>query len=212
MTGTERGIDAESVAQRIIDMGVPGVSEDEDAHYEGVREFLRGLHPETVALLSEELSAEGGEHIHAAVIDLVYFQHASMRAREARLRELMLLIDRDERADPDANLALVEGLHCIGLLEQRPDMTRGDERHIAVCKALVKVAREAAGIEDERGHRVHVQEGVAFVTDPHLTRIVMDHPERAEEIAAFVRDRRSLDWQAIAAALDVTPPLRPGTL
>lgn len=198
-----------AVSQTIVSMGD---NEEDDPKAEEVFEFIDGLSPETLGLLENELRMKHAERVHNLVTDLVYYDKTSPHVREAKLREYLILIEDTDREDLDMNLALIEGLHCMPLLEQHPDMTQGDSQHVKRCKALITVARAAVSLEDERGLRVHDQEGVVFLTEPALIHLVLDNPDRAQQIAEFVTSRHDLHPDAISELIHTTPPLAPGTL
>lgn len=201
--------DSRAVSQIIIDMGD---NEEDDPTFEDVIQFVDALAPETLRLLDDELHSEHAARVHHLVTNLVYDDRSSHHVREAKLREYLILIDDDDRADLDMNLALIEGLHCMELLEQHKDMTTGGAEHVQRCKALIKVARAAVQIEDERGIRVHDQEGVVFLTEPRLIRLVITDADRADQIAAFISERKDLHADVISEFLATTPPLSRGTL
>lgn len=209
MTSPDQAPSSHAVSQTIASMGG---NEEDDPKAEEVFEFVDSLSPETLGLLENELRMKHAERVHNLVTDLVYYDKSSHHVREAKLREYLILIEDTEREDLDMNLALIEGLHCMPLLEQHPDMTQGDAQHIQRCKALITVARAAVAIEEERGLRVHDQEGVVFLTEPALIHLVLDNPDRAQQIADFITDRKDLHPNAISELLSTTPPLAPGTL
>jgi hypothetical protein len=209
MTSPDQLPSSHAVSQTIVSMGD---NEEDDPTAEEVFKFVDGLAPETLGLLENELRMKHAERVHNLVTDLVYNDKTSHHVREAKLREYLILIEDTDREDLDMNLALIEGLHCMPLLEQHPDMTQGDANHINRCKALITVARAAVSLEDERGLRVHDQEGVVFLTEPALIHLVLDNPDRAQQIAEFVTTRRDLHPDAISELIHTTPPLAPGTL
>lgn len=209
MTSHDASPSSHAVSQTIVSMGR---NEEDDPTAAEVFEFVDGLSPETLRLLENELRMKHAERVHSLVTDLVYNDKTSHHVREAKLREYLILIDDNDREDLDMNLALIEGLHCMPLLEQHPDMTQGDAAHVNLCKAMIKVARAAVSLEDERGIRVHDQEGVVFLTEPALIRLIIEHPDRAEQIAEFITSRHELHPEAIAELIHTTPPLAPGTL
>lgn len=198
-----------AVSQVIVSMGD---NEEDDPTAEEVFKFIDGLAAETLALLDHELRSDHAERVHRLVTDLVYNDKTSFHVREAKLREYLILIDDVDREDLDMNLALIEGLHCMELLEQHPDMTIASKEHVERCRAMVIVARAAVGVEEERGLRVHDQEGVVFITDPPLIKLVLANPGRARQIAEFIDSRNELHAELIANLLETTPPLAPGTL
>lgn len=201
--------DSHAVSQIIVDMGS---NEEDDPTHEEVHKFVDALAPETLSLLDAELHGQHADRVQNLVTTLVYEDRTSHRAREAKLREYLILIDDEDREDLDMNLALIEGLHCLTALEQYKDMTKGGDEHIKRCKALVTVTRAAVEIKEERGLRVHDQIGVVFLTDPPLIHLVLDHPDRARQIAQYINERQDLHADAIQSYLETTPPLAPGKL
>lgn len=209
MTSPDQLPSPHAVSQTIVSMGD---NEEDDPTAEEVFKFVDRLAPETLGLLENELRMKHGERVHHLVTDLVYNDKTSYHVREAKLREYLILIEDADREDFDMNLALIEGLHCMPLLEQHDDMTQGDASHVKRCKALITVARAAVSIEEERGLRVHDQEGVVFLTEPSLIHLVLDNPDRAQQIAEFIIERQDLHTDAISELINTTPPLAPGTL
>ena len=189
-----------------------GDNEEDDPTLEDVHDLIDTLSPGTLALLGSELEGTGSRRVHRVVTDLIYDSRTAPHVREAKLREYLFLIDHSANEDVDLNLALIEGLHCVELLEQHRDMSQGDDEHRLKCKALIKVTRAAVALPEERGVRVHDQEGVVFLTEPHLIKLVLRHPDRAEQIADFISERRDLHADVIEGMLENTPPLAPGTL
>jgi len=198
-----------AVSQIIVDMGD---NEEDDPTAENVFKFIDGLAPDTLTLLDHELHSAHADRVHHLVTDLVYNDKTSKHVREAKLREYLILIDDEDRTDLDMNLALIEGLHCMPLLEQHDDMTKASQEHLDRCRALIIVTRAAVEIKEERGVRVHDQIGVVFLTEPHLIKLVLANTSRARQIAEFIASRRELHAEVIANMLENTPPLAPGTL
>lgn len=209
MTSSNTAPSSKAVSETIVSMGI---NEEDDPTNAEVFKFVDELAPETLSLLEAELGRIHGDRVQHLVTTLVYGDRTSHHVREAKLREYLILIDDEEREDLNMNLALIEGLHCMELLEQHDDMSAGSVEHLAQAKGLIKVARAAVAIEDERGRRVHDQEGIVFLTEPHVIRIVMQNPERADQIADFITERQEIQHEAIAEMLTATPPLAPGTL
>lgn len=203
------GPNSHDVSQIIIDMGD---NEEDDPTFENVKKFIDALAPETLTLLDRELHGPHADRVHNLVTELVYEDRSSHHVREAKLREYLILIEDQDREDLDMNLALIEGLHCLVLLEQHKDMTQGDSDHIKRCKALIIVTREAVKLKEERGLRVHDQDGVVFLKEPPLIHLVMDNPDRARQIAEFIHERGDLHAEVISKYLDITPPLSRGSL
>lgn len=198
----------QSVTQRIAELGV----DQDDATATSVKEFVDTLSPESLSLLSSQLNGDEAKHAHDLIMELVYDDRSPARVRETKLREYFVLIDDNERDDVSMNLALVEGLHCIKLLEQRKDMTSGDSEHIQRCKSLIKIGRSVVRLKEERGLTIHDQIGVVFLTDPHVVHLAMDQADRADQIAAFINERQELNLESIQTMLETIPPLSPGTL
>jgi hypothetical protein len=198
-----------AVSQIIVDMGTKEV---DDPQHEDLHKFVNALSPETLALLDTELHSPHAERVQRLVTTLVYEDRTSHQTRVAKLREYLILIDDEDREDLDMNLALIEGLHCMTTLAQYKDMTTGGEEHIKLCKALIRVARAAVEVKEERGLRVHDQIGVVFLTDPPLIHLVMDRTDRSRQIARFINERQDLHADNISKYLAVTPPLSNGSL
>ena len=91
------------------------------------------------------------------------------------------------------------------------------------CEALMIVLAEAfkkensaipgmenllAGEENASGRRNVVWR----FSDQRLIDFLLDHPERAGEVAAIARDRNTLDWGIVSVTLETTPAISGGAL
>jgi hypothetical protein len=83
------------------------------------------------------------------------------------------------------------------------------------CAALIIVMAATANVFDRyHGNIPGVEyENVWFLTDERLVRYLGENPERAHEIAAFVTERYSLDFDLLMTVMDSgAPSLRQGVL
>lgn len=167
--------------------------------------MLRAMHPETLECLQQHMTDDDESTF---ISDLIF----DVRASELALREVLTFRNVfDTDWEPNIVLPFVKGLHCYDIFAGHPDLSKLDGINLETARSLCIVASMIRYSSEVSGNTAADKKGL-FISNEHLVRIVLDHPQRGADIADFIDERRTTDAQLLRQYLANPTALRVGEL
>jgi hypothetical protein len=93
----------------------------------------------------------------------------------------------------------IASLHQYTQLPESDDFSNESEELKSQCRALLKVQRACAEVEDLEVFRM--ESGYFVIDDDDLVELILGHPDRATQIADSIRERKTIDVALIAEVI-----------
>jgi hypothetical protein len=127
------------------------------------------------------------------------------------MSEMLTFVDELDASSYYAVRDHISSLHQYTQLPESTDFSNEDDETVAKCRALLKVQRACAEVEDLEVFRL--ESGYFVIDDDDLVELVLNHPDKASHIADFIRERQGIDVALMAEAFaSGTSALGSGTL
>lgn len=117
-------------------------------------------------------------------------------AGEKSVRECLFFLDDLDASSYYAARDQIAALHRYTQLPETDDFSQESDELKSQCRALIAVQRACSNLDEDDVFRL--ESGAFVIDDDDLVELILANPDKASQIADFIRERKSIDTALIA--------------